>query len=77
MKTIELSNGVTVEIAEPKGKHMQKAMLMADGNQSLITPALMCQLVRINGEAKTMEDFGELPLKDYNTLMVEVLGEGK
>lgn len=77
MTEYTLSNGSVAAVEDPKGRHMQKAILMAGGDQSLITPALMCQLVKIDGNHKTMEDFGDLPLKDYNVLMVAVLGEGK
>jgi len=70
-KEVELSNGAMARIFAGKGKHARKAAQMAEGDQSKYLPALMQQLIEINGEKLTAEDFDEMPLKDYTRLSVE------
>lgn len=74
---ITLSDGSTATISKPLGKHLQKGQIMADGDQSTLAACMMCQLVKINGNPQTIEFFGELPVKDYVALTMEVMGEGK
>lgn len=73
-KKVTLPSGKTAEIQEGKGKHARMASRMMNGDSSLYMPALMSQLIKIGGQAMTMEDFDEISLADYNVL-AEAIGD--
>jgi hypothetical protein len=65
MKEFTLSSGLKVELLEaPKGKHFRQAQKMIDGDQSMFQFALACQLLKVNGDYKSMADFDEMPMGD-------------
>lgn len=64
-KIFELSDGRECEVHPGKGKHMKQAQRIAGDDPSGYMPALMSQLVDIDGKAVPGEEFDELPLKDY------------
>jgi hypothetical protein len=70
-KALTLPSGKVATILPGKGIHSRKAVQMIDGDMSLYINALMCQLVEIDGKKVVMEDFDQMNIKDYNTLMAE------
>jgi hypothetical protein len=48
------------------------ASTMTNGDQGLFMPALMAQLVKMNGAAMVMEQFDELPGSDYMAIMTKL-----
>jgi hypothetical protein len=64
-----LPDGKIATVKKPLIKHSIKAAKMADGNSELVTAALACQLLTIEGKGLTMEDFGELPMEYLQPLM--------
>jgi len=72
--SFELPSGKKVDVLEGKGKDSQFAAKMSEGAPEQYMPALMHVLVRIDGEKLAIEDFEELPLRDYNKLQTEFSG---
>jgi len=69
-KTLELPSGAVATVKEPfKGKHIRKAQQFADGDQSLIIPSLIAQLVEIDGKSIVMEELDEMHGADVLKLM--------
>lgn len=62
-----------VKIFEGKGKHAITATRMCGGKQEDYLPALMSQLVEIDGKLYVPEDFAELHIKDYNAIQSEIV----
>lgn len=73
-KTLELPSGKIAEIKPGKGRDVVAATRVADGDASMMMPALMAQLVRIDGQSLPMEDFLDLPAGDFMKLMAELGG---
>lgn len=71
VETITLKTGRVAKIAPGKGKHVRVAQRMTSGqdDDSLYLPALMSQLVTIDGKSFTMEEMDELPMSEYTELM--------
>lgn len=72
VKELTLPSGAKAQIIEGKGKHARQATKLMSGDSSLYMPALMSQLVTIDGKKMVMEDFDEIPLVDYNAIAVEL-----
>lgn len=70
-KAITLPSGKIAVITKGKGKHAMRAMEIAGGKGSMYLPALMAQLVTIDGAQLVAEDLAEMPLTDYMTLQTE------
>lgn len=67
---VELTCGSTAEITPGIGRDMVAAQRLMSGDQSKFLPALMSQLVKIDGEALTMEDFiEEMDIIVYQEIM--------
>lgn len=73
-KQITLSDGRVAVIKVGKGRDAMAAQKVAGTDISKYFPALMAQLVTIDGNKLVMEDFEELPLQDYLTLQGELAG---
>lgn len=69
-----LQDGRTATIKAGVGRDAIAATRLCDGDQSMWLPALLSILGRIDGEALFMEDWIELPLKDYMALASELGG---
>lgn len=69
---LELPSGNVVTIFPCLGKHIRMASTMTNGDQGLFMPAIMAQLVKMNGSAMVMEQFDELPGSDYMAIMTKV-----
>jgi hypothetical protein len=73
---IQIDEGTKIELPSGKiafykpclGLHIVKASTLTNGDPGLFTAALMWQLVTIPGTPMVMEDFLQLPGKDYMTL---------
>lgn len=70
-EVLTLKSGKVAEITPGKGKHVRAAQRLVSGNpdESAYFPALMSQIVTIDGKPITMEDVDELPMGDYMQLM--------
>jgi hypothetical protein len=73
-KEITLSDGRTAVIRPGKGRDAMNAQKVSGTSIEKFFPALMAQLVTIEGDKMVMEDFEDLPLQDYLTLQGEVAG---
>lgn len=75
MTTITLSDGRAVEIRKGKGRDAMEAQKISGKDMGMFFPALMSQLVTIDGKAQPAEYYlDELELQDYLTLMGELAG---
>jgi hypothetical protein len=70
-KTLTLPSGKTAVIQTGKGKHARMASRVANGDHSLFIPALMAQLVTIDGNTLVAEEFDDMDLNDFMTLSAE------
>jgi hypothetical protein len=73
-KTITLSDGKVAVIRKGKGKDAMNAQKVAGTDMSKFFPALMSQLVTVNGSKLVMEDYEEMDLQDFLTLQGEIAG---
>lgn len=71
-KEITLPCGSVAVIKPGTGRDSAEAAKVADGNAGLMMPAIMARLVTIDGQAGVAEDFLDLPLADYLTLLNEL-----
>lgn len=74
MTEVKLSDGRTATIRAGKGRDAMNAQKVSGTDVSKFFPALMAQLVEIDGQKLVMEDFEELPLQDFLTLQGELAG---
>ncbi len=70
-KEFNLPSGKRVVIYPGKGRHAMEAIKMCDGKMDRYLPALMSQLVEVNGHAVVMEDLEEMDLQDFMALQAE------
>lgn len=70
-REITLPSGLKAVIQPGKGKHSIIATRMANSDTSMVIPAMMAQLVTIEGNPVLMEDFKEMELSDYMFLIGE------
>lgn len=70
-----LPSGKNATLVPGKAKHAVAASRISDGDQSKYLPALIAQLVRIEGVRVKMEDVVEFDLKDYNSIMIKMSDE--
>ena len=72
LQKVELPSGKVAMIEPCLGKHIRIASSMTNSDQSLFMPAIMSQLVTIDGAKLAMEQFDEMPASDYMELMQKV-----
>lgn len=70
-KEFILKDGRKVVILKGKGRDAREATKIAGTDTSMIVPALMSRLVRIDGQQILAEDFDELDLNDYMQIQKE------
>jgi hypothetical protein len=70
-KKVILPSGKTAIIYEGYGKDSQRAMEMADGDQSAFVNSLMSLLIEIDGEKMRPDELLALKVKDYLALQGE------
>lgn len=73
-KILTLPSGAVATIYKGKGKHARQAQKLMGDDSSLYMPALMAQLVQINGKYLLMEEYDEVDLDDYNELQLALGG---
>jgi hypothetical protein len=71
---ITLSDGRTAVIRKGKGRDAMKAQRVSGTDVAKFFPALMAELVTIDGSAMVMEDFEELDMQDYLKIQGELAG---
>lgn len=74
-RNFKLPSGKEATLLPGKGKHAIAAQQVAGDNSEKYLPALMAQLVKVDGKALVMEDFLEMDLPDYMVIMTEVSNE--
>ena len=74
-QTFTLPSGKTAELLPGKGKHAIEAQKVSGDESKKYLPALMAQLVKVDGKALLMEDFLEMALPDYMSIMTKVSEE--
>lgn len=67
-------DGRTVVVAQGKGKDAVQATRLCNNDQANWIPALMSILGTIDGKPMPMEEWLELPLRDYMQLAAELGG---
>jgi hypothetical protein len=75
VKEVTLPSGKVATIFPGKGRHSVAAQKMCGSDTSKFINCLMYQLVEIDGQRQTIEDFEELSLRDYNKLVEAFSGE--
>lgn len=70
-KSFTLPSGKTCTIYKGKGKHAIQAMKICDGKTENYLPALMSQLIEIDGNGVVMEDFDEMDMQDFMAIQGE------
>lgn len=70
-KEFTLPSGKKAVIYPGKGKHATNAIKICGEDMSLYLPALMSQLVEIDGNRIVLEDLEEMPLQDFMMLQGE------
>jgi len=73
-KTLNLPSGKVATICDGTGRDVIAATKLAGVDTEKFLPALMAQLVLIDGQKQVMEDFYDLPSADYMKLMGEMSG---
>lgn len=68
---ITLPSGKTATIREAKGKDVRLAQRLSQDDTSLFLNAYMSLCVEIDGQPLVVEDFDELPAKDYTAIMTK------
>lgn len=71
-KTITLSDGRVAVIRDGKGSDSIAAQRLMGGKSELYFAALMSLLVTVGEKSLLMEDFLEMPLKDFTKIQVEL-----
>lgn len=65
-----LSSGSVAKVREGKGKDVEQATMISNGNQSKYLSAMMSSAIEIDGKGVVMEDLADLSMKDYMRLQV-------
>ena len=73
-KSITLSDGRVAVIRKGKGRDAMKAQRVSGTDISKFFPALMAELVIIDGNKMVMEEFEDLELQDFLTIQGELAG---
>lgn len=68
-KEVLLSTGEKAQIFKGKGKHSLKAQQLASGDPSKVFTALMSELVTIDGKKRAPEDYEDMDMKDFNSIL--------
>lgn len=72
--THKCTDGRVVVVNPGKGKDAVQATRLCGGDQAYWMPALLSILGTVDGKPMPMEEWLELPLKDYMTLAAELGG---
>lgn len=70
-REFKLPSGKKAVIHKGKGRNAMEAMRICDGKTERYLPALMAQLVEIDGSYLVMEDFEDMDLQDFMALQGE------
>jgi hypothetical protein len=70
VKFVLLTDGRIARIREGKGKDVEQATMISNGNQSKYLSAMMSSTIEINDKPLVMEDLADLLMKDYMRLQV-------
>lgn len=70
-KQFTLPSGKKAVIYPGKGKHATNAIKIVGDDMSRYLPALMSQLVEVDGYPVVLEDLEEMPLQDFMALQAE------
>jgi hypothetical protein len=66
------ADGRVLRVREGKGRDAIQATRMCDGDQALWVPALLSILGTIDGQPAFIEDWEDLPLRDYMAAAAKV-----
>lgn len=70
VRFVLLSDRRVARIREGKGKDVEQATMISNGNQSKYLSAMMSATIEIEGQNLVMEDLADLLMKDYMRLQV-------
>lgn len=70
VKFVLLTDNRVAKIREGKGKDVEQATMISNGNQSKYLSAMMSATIEIDGKGLVMEDLADLVMKDYMRLQV-------
>lgn len=70
VRYVLLTDNSIAKVREGKGKDVEKATMISNGDQSKYLSAMMAATIQINDTPMIMEDLGELGMKDYMRLQL-------
>lgn len=70
VRFVLLTDGRVARIREGKGKDVEQATMISNGNQSKYLSAMMSSTIEVDGRSLVMEDLADLIMKDYMRLQV-------
>ena len=70
LRYVLLTNNKIAKIREGKGKDVEKATMISNGDQSKYLTAMMAATIEIEDKPVIMEDLGDLGMKDYMRLQL-------
>lgn len=70
IRWVLLTDGRIAKIREGKGKDVERATLISNGDQSKYLSSVMSATIEIDEKPIIMEDLGELGMKDYMRLQL-------
>ncbi len=75
LQTIVLADGRKVQFEQIKGRHIMAAQKACKKTPDLIAVWMMHKFCTIDGETMTIEDWQDLPAKDFNRMQLAMMGE--
>lgn len=69
-KYVLLTDNRVAKVRQGKGKDVEKATMLSNGDQSKYLSAMMAGTIEITGIPVVMEDLSELEMKDYMRLQI-------
>lgn len=70
VRFVLLTDNRIARVREGKGKDVEQATMISNGNQSKYLSAMMSATIEIDNRSLVMEDLAELMMKDYMRLQV-------
>lgn len=70
VRFVLLTDGRVARIREGRGKDVEQATMISNGNQSKYLSAMMSSTIEIDGGNLVMEDLADLMMKDYMRLQI-------
>lgn len=70
VRFVLLTDGRVAKVREGRGKDVEQATMISNGNQSKYLSAMMSATIEIDGKNLIMEDLADLMMKDYMRLQV-------